>query len=185
MRTQKSLDVHRIRSASDACFYGAGIPSTHWNPVPGTYRCRVFKIGESGSMISPETQSEFIQKLLTDPTVFSAPETVYVCAREHESLALSLTYDILKAALASKRRIQIDNAASEYEYDSDIPVAALVNVSDTGTVDRRQRIRDWLHDYNAAFKVLACAADPEKLTAYLDIKPTLAFFVTANTVVRT
>lgn len=189
MRTQPSLDKHRIRSPEDAREYSAGIPSTHWgtNVLPKTFRS--YKIAESLPVTTSDKQLEVATSLThaETPTIFSVPHLVYVCIHGHESLAMGFAYTICRRALTHSLRIQIDNAATFSPEDGerafDESVAVLVNASTQQTSERRQRVRDWVYAYEASFRVLVITGEPAEVVEHLGIRPTMAFFLSNVTTV--
>jgi hypothetical protein len=159
-------------------YYAAGIPSEYWQDTKHTFRFKPFKIVDTDDcpMTSIDAQSTWWQKLSTTPGIFTRPHLVWVCVKSHESMAMSMAFDLTKAALHQGMRVQVDNAA-HCDTNPDVlePFAVLLNVADSGTTDRRQKIRDWIHAYQASFRILCIAGDPTTALSFLDIRPTIAF----------
>lgn len=181
LNTQRSTaDSFRIRTESDKLYYSAGIPSEYWSDAKHHYRFKPFKLMESEDcpMTSTDAQLLWWQKISTNPAVFTQPHLVWFCIRGHESLALTAAFDLAKQALHHSMRIQVDNAA-HCDTDPEVvePFAVLVNVSDSGTTDRRQKIRDWIHAYQSSFRILCIAGEPAKALEYIDHRPTMAFYL--------
>ena len=136
-------DARKIRNQRDASYYGAGIPSPYWDPSPAV-SFQSFSLHSTAGVASPEVQVGFLDKVRR-PEAFGNPQLIYVCAEENESVAVGLAFEILKSAVNSNIRVQVDHSGDVYGRPKVLePVAMLFNVNTDMTTARRQAVRDWI-----------------------------------------
>lgn len=177
LRTERPTpDAARIKRPEDARYYAAGIPSDYWRPHRGTL-FKAFKLDESTPLISEKDQQIWWTRILEDADMRKSPHLVYLCCVGHESRAQAYAFELAKRVLDSGVTIQVDNAAQIEPPVIIEPFAVLQNVSDEMTLDRKEVVRDWIHRYNSAFRVLCVSGEPSSITGRLGVRPTIAFLI--------
>lgn len=187
-KTRRTADFYRIKTAKDALYYSAEIPSYAWAPHNEELKF-VPIMGENGDAkikINEEDQKLAYQKLI-EGSLFNDPYLMYIASEDTE-LATRVGFEIMKRALEVKGEVQITNAAEvKREYRKHEPVAMLHNVFDEATLDRKQDVRDWVTKNHDCFRlVILTGTCPYAWDRIVRLKPHMMFQIEkAVRIVRT
>lgn len=175
----RSADFHRAANPLEKLYYSAGIPSANWKSFVSMPSYELITYDDK--VITPDTQSQWYTKFLSNPALFQSPYLVMIGSMDYDEPACALAYELVKKALVSTEigsRVQITNACATKDDDirNEI-VFMLYNVYDNASEDRIQNIRDWIYTYQENFRIIALCGDPAVLAKRCRIKPHALLYV--------
>jgi len=180
MRAYQSRDGKRARTQDEKLWYAAGIPYRFWHDPLGHIRFKLIKYEEE--LTTPEVQEAAYEKLFESKS-WRQPNLIAIGSvptdKEATMLAIRIAKSLLKAgALITLQDMGYDNIT---ETNDDAIVYFGYNILDELTIQRRQRIRDWLSWHDDKLRILVVAGDPLRfMLDTLRFEPNAVVFVDSS-----
>lgn len=192
-----TADSYLIKTPTQALYYAADIPPAAWGPLlteDPEFKLAVFD-GEGGN-VSPQVQREWFSRMRSGE-LFSLPYLILMVGDESEDVALLHGFDMMKRALGASMRVNISDSSSWTEerrekakgrteglvqaHTEEETVHMLYNVSDEGTKDRVQIVRDWIFRHKSYFRLVCAAGDPAAIRRKLKVDFNAVFYLSSRT----